>query len=82
MNNPLKYFLCGGYPQAAGRTGTEWNRRNHRRSGMPASHRRRKTLNRIALNLLKKDKTCKLGIKVKRLKEGGNNDYLIQLLGN
>jgi predicted transposase YbfD/YdcC len=39
-------------------------------------------LNRIALNLLKHDKTCKLGIKGKRLKAGWDNDYLLQLLGN
>lgn len=39
-------------------------------------------LNRIALNLLKQDKTCKLGIKGKRLKAGRNNEYLLQLLGN
>ncbi len=39
-------------------------------------------LNRIALNLLKQDKTCKLGIKGKRLKAGWDNDYLLQLLGN
>jgi predicted transposase YbfD/YdcC len=39
-------------------------------------------LNRIALNLLKQDKTCKLGIKGKRLKAGWDNDYLLQLLGD
>ena len=39
-------------------------------------------LNRIALNLLKQDKTCKLGIKGKRLKAGWDNDYLLQILGN
>lgn len=39
-------------------------------------------LNRIALNLLKQDKTCKLGLKGKRLKAGWDNEYLMQLLGN
>jgi predicted transposase YbfD/YdcC len=39
-------------------------------------------LNRIALNLLRKDTTCELGIKGKRLKAGWDNDYLLQLLGN
>ncbi len=39
-------------------------------------------LNRIALNLLKQDKTCKLGMKGKRLKAGWDNDYLLHLLGN
>jgi predicted transposase YbfD/YdcC len=39
-------------------------------------------INRIALNMLKQDKTCKLGIKGKRLKAGWDNDYLLQILGN
>jgi predicted transposase YbfD/YdcC len=39
-------------------------------------------LNRIALNLLKQEKTCKLGIKSKRLKAGWDNDYLLHLMRN
>jgi predicted transposase YbfD/YdcC len=39
-------------------------------------------LNRIALNLLKQDKTCKLGLKGKRLKAGWDDQYLLHLLGN
>jgi len=39
-------------------------------------------LNRIALNLLRQDKTCKLGIKGKRLQAGWDNDYMRQLMGN
>ena len=39
-------------------------------------------LNRIALNLLKQDKTGKRGIHGKRLKAGWDNDYLLQLLTN
>jgi predicted transposase YbfD/YdcC len=39
-------------------------------------------LNRIALNHLKQDKTCKLGIEGERLKAGWDSDYLLQLLGN
>ena len=39
-------------------------------------------LNRIALNLLKQDKTSKRGIHGKRLKAGWDNDYLLHLLGN
>ena len=38
--------------------------------------------NRIALNLLKQDKTSKRGIHGKRLKAGWDNDYLLQLLRN
>jgi predicted transposase YbfD/YdcC len=39
-------------------------------------------LNRIALNLLKQDKTSKRGIHGKLLKAGWDNDYLLHLLGN
>ncbi len=34
----------------------------------------------VALNLLKKDKSTKLGMKSKRLKAGWDNDYLTKLL--
>ena len=39
-------------------------------------------LNRIALNLLKQDKTSKRGVHGKRLKAGWDNDYLLPLLRN
>ncbi|HEX3587859.1 MAG TPA: ISAs1 family transposase [Candidatus Angelobacter sp.] len=38
-------------------------------------------LNRIALNLLRQDKTCKLGIHGKRLKAGWDHPYLLKILG-
>jgi predicted transposase YbfD/YdcC len=37
-------------------------------------------LRHFALNMLKQDKTTKLGVKNKRLKAGWSNDYLLQLL--
>jgi predicted transposase YbfD/YdcC len=39
-------------------------------------------LNRIALNLLKNEKTTKVGVKGKRLKAGWDNNYLIKLIKN
>ena len=38
-------------------------------------------LTRIALNLLKQDKTCKLGIHGKRLQAAWDHGYLLRLLG-
>ncbi|MEC5163005.1 transposase, partial [Janthinobacterium sp. CG_S6] len=38
-------------------------------------------LRRIALNLLKNEKTTKLGVASKRLKAGWNADYLGKVLG-
>jgi len=37
-------------------------------------------INKIALNLLKNEKTAKVGVKSKRLKAGWNNHYLIKIL--
>ena len=39
-------------------------------------------LNRIALNLLKNDKTAKVGVRGKRLKAGWDNNFLIKLIKN
>jgi predicted transposase YbfD/YdcC len=39
-------------------------------------------LNRIALNLLKNEKTTKVGVRGKRLKAGWDNQYLINLIKN
>jgi predicted transposase YbfD/YdcC len=51
--------------------------KSRKRNG--ASAQNYSVLNRIALNLLKKDDT-KIGIKGKRLKAGWNNDFVMQLI--
>jgi predicted transposase YbfD/YdcC len=53
---------------------------DHKRAGNAAQNF--SVLNRIALNLLKQDKSSKRGIHGKRLKAAWNNDYLLQLLRN
>ena len=37
-------------------------------------------INRIALNLLKNEKSAKVGVKGKRLKAGWDNEYLLKIL--
>jgi hypothetical protein len=37
-------------------------------------------LNRIALNIIKKEKTSRIGKKSKRLKAGWDNNYLLSIL--
>ena len=39
-------------------------------------------INRIALNLLKNEKSAKVGVRGKRLKAGWDNDYLLKILTN
>jgi hypothetical protein len=39
-------------------------------------------LNRIVLNLLKNEKTTKVGVRGKRLKAGWDNSYLMKLIKN
>ena len=54
--------------------------RSRKRAGNAAQNFSR--LNRIALNLLKNDKSAKVGVKGKRLKAGWDNDYLLKILKN
>jgi predicted transposase YbfD/YdcC len=53
---------------------------SRKRSGFAAHNY--SILNRIALNLLKNEKTTKVGVRGKRLKAGWDNQYLSKLLKN
>lgn len=53
---------------------------SRKRSGFAAQNY--SLLNRIALNLLKNEKTTKVGVRGKRLKAGWDNKYLIKLIKN
>jgi predicted transposase YbfD/YdcC len=53
---------------------------SRKRSGFAAQNY--SILNRIALNLLKNEKTTKVGVRGKRLKAGWDNQYLCKLLKN
>jgi len=39
------------------------------------------TIRHIALNLINKEKISKVGVKIKRLKAGWDNDYLLRIIG-
>ena len=72
-------LLGGGEPSALAKLDVSFNEDQQRiRKGIALeSHSR---LNRMALNLLKQEKTAKLGIKNKRLSAGWDNDYLLKLI--
>jgi predicted transposase YbfD/YdcC len=53
---------------------------DHSRVGRDHGAENLAVLRRIALNLLKQDKSCKLGIKNKRLKAARNRDYLLKVM--
>lgn len=52
---------------------------NRKRSGNASQNF--SLINKIALNLAKQEKTCRLGVKSKRLKSGWDNNYLRILVG-
>jgi predicted transposase YbfD/YdcC len=51
---------------------------SRKRAGYAAQNH--SVLNRIALNIIKNEKTARIGIKSKRLKAGWDNNYLLSLL--
>ncbi len=53
---------------------------DHQRMRLGYSDVNMAVMRHIALNLLKSEKTCKTGIKNKRLIAGWDEDYLLQIL--
>ena len=53
---------------------------NRTRQGYSASNLA--VIRHIALNLIKKEKASKVGVKTKRLKAGWDNDYLLKIIGD
>jgi hypothetical protein len=67
VENSLHWVLNAGFYEDADR----------KRSGFAAQNY--SLISRIALNMLKNDKTTKVGIRGKRLKAGWDNRYLIKI---
>ena len=53
---------------------------DHNRSRTGSALENLSIIKRIALNMLSKDKSSKVGIKAKRKKAGWNNDYLQKII--
>ena len=70
MENNLHWLLDVAFREDQQRLGVVFAAENHSR------------LNRIALNLLKQEKSVKLGIKNKRLLAGWDNHYLLRLISH
>jgi len=52
---------------------------NRTRKGHSAANQA--VIRNIATNLIKAEKTSKVGVKIKRLKAGWDNDYLLHVIG-
>jgi predicted transposase YbfD/YdcC len=70
VENSLHWVLDVGFNEDAGR----------KRAGFAAQNY--SLISRIALNLLKNEKTTKVGVRGKRLKAGWDNRYLLKLIRN
>ena len=69
IENNLHWVLDIAFDEDSNRT-----RRGHSAANLAV-------IRHIALNLIKKEKTSKVGVKTKRLKAGWNNDYLLRVIG-
>jgi predicted transposase YbfD/YdcC len=69
IENNLHWVLDIAFDEDSNRT-----RKGHSASNLAV-------IRHIALNLIKAEKTSKVGVKIKRLKAGWDNDYLLRILG-
>ena len=69
IENNLHWVLDVAFDEDSNRT-----RKGHSASNLAI-------IRHIALNLIKAEKTSKVGVKIKRLKAGWDNDYLLRILG-
>ena len=69
IENNLHWVLDVAFDEDSNRT-----RKGHSASNLAI-------IRHIALNLITAEKTSKVGVKIKRLKAGWDNDYLLRILG-
>ncbi len=69
IENNLRWVLDIAFDENSNRT-----RKGHSAANLAV-------IRHIALNLIKAEKTSKVGVKIKRLKAGWDNDYLCQIIG-
>ena len=68
IENSLHWVLDAAFDEDSNRT-----RKGHSDANLSV-------IRHIALNLIKTEKTSKVGIKIKRLKAGWDNDYLLRVI--
>ncbi|MCF6345206.1 MAG: ISAs1 family transposase [Thiomicrorhabdus sp.] len=69
IENSLHWVLDVAFDEDSNRT-----RKGHSAANLAV-------IRHIALNLIKREKTSKVGVKIKRLKAGWDNDYLLRVIG-
>ncbi len=76
IENNLHWVLDIAFDEDSNRT-----RKGHSAANKGHSAANLAVIRHIALNLIKAEKTSRVGIKIKRLKAGWDNEYLRQVIG-